>query len=492
MEYIFFILFVLSFIALLVGLFKPSSVLKEFPQKVQNRSTVIKLYLTATIFFFLLTGSTANDGFFSASTIILLIIFILIIGYLFKDVPLSEEEKETFTQTEEHISQTQKPEPQNSADIEFLYQKSDGEITKRKVKVEKVDEEYLKGFCFLRGEERTFKLSRIIELKDLSTGLVFDNPEEIKDFLIASFPYEDIVINSIDHRNTADKNYVDDGYFYGKVDDKEAIADINHNFHIVYQNRIEFDAVVIRLGKEKFTNRYFLLIRNLDNNEFAGLYGDRIIEMFDLDTGESISNPKKYFDEIYEQERQKVFEKERKRMEREKIEDFIDENLDLLKALVYIAKSDGTLNAKEKGILIETLENFDSSIQDPAKIIDKVVKNHLYFTSYNSFAYNMKKIIDKYPEIDFLDYAVKIVSTQKKIHTDEQKILDYLSKAYNREYRLNYKKEFKAKNDIECPHCHSKHTIKKGKREYKDYVSQRYECQECGKIFSIKQEKAVS
>ncbi len=491
MEYIFLILFVLSFISLLAGLFKPSLVLKEFPKKVQNRSMVIKLYLTATIFFFLLTGSTASDGFFSMSTIVLLIIFILIVGYLFKDIPLSEEEKKTFTQTEEQISQTQKPKPQNTADIEFLYQKPDGEITKRKVKVEKVDEDYLKGFCFLRGEERTFKLSRILELKDLSTGLVFDNPEEIKDFLIASFLYEDILIDSVGYRNITNENYVDDGYFYGKVDNEKAIADVNHNFHIVYQNRIEFDAAVIRLGKEKFTNRYFLLIRNLENDEFAGLYVDRIIEMFDLDTGESIPNPQKYFDDIYEKELLRQRERERKRIQKENIEKFIDEYSDLLKALVYIAKSDGTLNAKEKSILIETLENFDSSIQDPAKIIDKVIKNHLYFTSYNSFAYNMKKIIDKYPEIDFLDYAEKIVSTQKKIHTNEQKILDYLSKAYNREYSLNYEKEFKANHGVNCPHCHSKHTIKKGKRKYKDHISQRYECQECGKIFSIKQEKAT-
>ncbi len=489
MDFVFFILLVLSFIALVLGLFKPSLVLKKLPKEAHNRSTVIKLYLTATIFFFLLTGSTAGDGFFSVSTMILLTLFIIIEGYVLKDyIATGNIKKQTFEHTDTQTKRHQKPESHDTADVEIIYQKPDGEITKRKVKVEKVNDEYMRGFCFLRDGERTFKLDRILELKDLSTGIVYEDPEEIKDFLIAFFPYKEIIIDTIDYNHTTSANYIDEGYFYGKVDEN-LIADINHDFHILYEGGIEFDAAVIRLGKEKFTNRYFLLIRNLENDEFAGLYVDKIIEMFDLETGESILNLQKYFDDIYEKELLRQRERERKRIQKENIEKFIDEYSDLLKALVYIAKSDGTLNAKEKSILIETLENFDSSVQDPAKIIDKVVKNHLYFTSYNSFAYHMKKIIDKYSEIDFLDYAEKIISTQKKIHTDEQKILDYLSKAYNREYSLNYEKEFKANHGVNCPHCHSKHTIKKGKREYKDHINQRYECQECGKIFSIKQEK---
>jgi len=489
MDFVFFILLVLSFIALVLGLFKPSLVLKKLPKETHNRSTVVKLYLIASIFFFLLTGSTAGDGFFSVSTMMLFALFIIIEGYFLKDyIATGNIKKQTFEHTGTQTKRHQKPESHDTADVEMIYQKPDGEISKRRVKVEKVNDEYMRGFCFLRGGERTFKLDRILELKDLSTGIVYKDPEEIKDFLIAFFPYEEIIIDTINYNHTTYANYIDEGYFYGKVDE-DLIADVNHDFHILYEGGIEFDAVIIRLGKEKLTNRYFLLIRNLNKDALAGLYVDKIIEMFDLDTGESIPDPQKYFDDIYEKELLRQRERERKRIQKENIEKFIDEYSDLLKALVYIAKCDGTLNAKEKSILIETLENFDSSIQDPAKIIDKIVKNHLYFTSYNSFAYNMKKIIDKYPEIDFLDYAEKIISTQKKIHTDEQKILDYLTKAYNREYSLNYEKEFKANHGVKCPHCHSKHTIKKGQRKYRDHVNQRYECQECGKIFSIKQEK---
>lgn len=157
--------------------------------------------------------------------------------------------------------------------------------------------------------------------------------------------------------------------------------------------------------------------------------------------------------------------------------------------LVYIAKSDGTINSKEKDILIDTLKTYFPDIPEPNKVINKISKNHMYFNTYNAFAHNAKQIIRKYPEIDFLEFAEKIVSTQKTIHSDEEKILNYLSKIYNRDYQLHYESTPKGQrvfSNEPCPHCNSIHTIKKGKREYKNYIAQRYECQNCGKIFSVK------
>lgn len=381
------------------------------------------------------------------------------------------------------------------ADIEIVYEKENGEISKRKVKVDKVDDKYLYGYCFLRNNDRTFRLDRIQKLTDLETNKTLTDTNEIINYLQSHYERQAGTIKiTVERTSTSDDygtEYIDDGYFYGKVD-SEIIVDINKDFHIVYKNEYEFDAAVIRLGKLNASKNYFLLIRNLTVDEFAGLYVDKINEMYDLETGEIINNPVKYFDEIYQKEYEKYLEKEKKREERENIDNFIQENLDLLKMLIYIAKSDGTINSKEKDIIIETLENLFPKIPNPSKIIDKVAKNHLYFPSYNSFAHNAKEIIEKYPQLDFLEFAEKIVSTQQKIYTDEVKILNYLSKIYNREYELTYEPQTRSQrvtNNEVCPNCGSTHTHKKGIRHYKNYSAQRYQCQDCGKVFSVKIEE---
>jgi len=375
---------------------------------------------------------------------------------------------------------------ENDADIEIVYEKSSGETSLRQIKVYRVDDYYLYGYCYLRNEDRTFKLDRIKKLKSFLTDEVMNNSKEIINYLQALYYDYD---NDLTNENTTSK-HIDDGYFNSKVD-KNLIIDLKKDFHIVYKGNIKENLYIIRFGKLKYKNGYFLLGVNTDTDEFSGLYADKIIEMHDLETGEVIYDVNCYLEEIYNKEMKKYREKEEKQKQKEKIDNFIDEHLNLLKMLVYIAKSDGTINSKEKDILIETLEEHFPDIIEPNKIIDRIAKNHLYFKSYNAFARNAKQIIENYPEIDFLKFAEKIVSTQKNVHSDEEKILNYLSKIYNRDYKLNYQPEIRGQkvfNNEPCPHCNSTHTIKKGKRKYKNYTAQRYECQDCGKIFSVKEE----
>jgi len=402
---------------------------------------------------------------------------------------LSENNSSSYSSTS-YKSKNSKPikstKSEKNADIEIVYEKENGEISQRKIKVDKVDDRYLYGFCFLRNDNRTFRLDRIKKLTNLKTSETLTDNDEIIDYLQWMHGNEKLINQT---NNT--KNYIDEGYFYGKVN-SEIIADVNKDFHIIYKNNYEFDAAVIRAGKSLYSDKSMLLIRNLDTDEFASLYVDKIIEMHDLLTGEVITNPQRFFEEIYEKEYQKYIEKEKKRQQKEEIENFIDEHLDLLKMLVYIAKCDGTINSKEKDIIIETLKKLFPDITEPNKIIDKISKNHIYFNSYNSFTRNAKQIIEKYPEIDFLEFTEKIVSTQKTVHSDEEKILNYLSKYYNRDYQLNYESTPKGQRTFDnepCPHCNSTYTIKKGEREYKNYTAQRYECQNCGKIFSVKIEE---
>lgn len=51
--------------------------------------------------------------------------------------------------------------------VEIIYMSYDGTMTKRHVKVYKVDEQYFRGYCFLRGSVRTFKYNHVLALVPL-------------------------------------------------------------------------------------------------------------------------------------------------------------------------------------------------------------------------------------------------------------------------------------------------------------------------------------
>lgn len=56
-------------------------------------------------------------------------------------------------------------------EVEFAYEDAEGEVTFRRVTVHSVTATHLKGECHERGEERTFRIDRIIgDLTDCETG----------------------------------------------------------------------------------------------------------------------------------------------------------------------------------------------------------------------------------------------------------------------------------------------------------------------------------
>lgn len=63
-------------------------------------------------------------------------------------------------------------------DVEFTYEDSAGDITRRRVTVHSVTSAYLKGECHDRQAERTFRLDRIVgDLTDCKTGEIL-NPQQ--------------------------------------------------------------------------------------------------------------------------------------------------------------------------------------------------------------------------------------------------------------------------------------------------------------------------
>lgn len=47
---------------------------------------------------------------------------------------------------------------------ELIYMSQDGKITKRRVKVYKIDEQHFQGYCLLRRATRTFNYNNVLAL----------------------------------------------------------------------------------------------------------------------------------------------------------------------------------------------------------------------------------------------------------------------------------------------------------------------------------------
>ena len=57
--------------------------------------------------------------------------------------------------------------------LDMVYLSEKGQITKRRVKVFKIEDEYMYAFCFLRQAKRSFKISNILALEPVYTkGIV--------------------------------------------------------------------------------------------------------------------------------------------------------------------------------------------------------------------------------------------------------------------------------------------------------------------------------
>ncbi len=221
---------------------------------------------------------------------------------------------------------------------------------------------------------------------------------------------------------------------------------------------------------------------------------DRIIECMDNDTGEFIDDVSKYLmDNYYNSDDYRQLQDKLKKQQEKEIQDeyyntFISKYEIVLKVLLYIVRCDGTFNHREKAIVKELFENLEKNnelLTD--KLLEKIYKN-FQTPSLQSFKIAVGKLISNNEyKIDLLTITKNIISTQKTIHHNEKEVLEYLEKKLNvtnLEDEIKYKPQHN--QGIICPHCNSQHIHKKDKRVLKNHTNQRYQCQDCKKIFSIK------
>jgi uncharacterized membrane protein YwzB len=282
-----------------------------------------------------------------------------------------------------------------------------------------------------------------------------------------------------------------EGWFYDEV---QNYVPINKTFKIKYKdgngNTTKREIYINKYGKASFGG--FILAHCFLRDENRTFRADRVLECIDCETGEYIKDVSKYLQEIYfnSQEYKDFVEQQKKKEEKEIANNYIDEFLNkydnLLKILVYVVRCDGTYNSREKAIikeLFEKLEDGQELLTD--KMLHKVLLDYT-LPSIELFKINVDKFIkeNKYPQLNLINIVHNIISTQKSIHSNEQEILEYFEKKFD----IQDIHEEPGVNTLLCPYCNSSYVHKKDKRIFKNHTNQRYQCQECKKIFSLKVE----
>ena len=168
---------------------------------------------------------------------------------------------------------------------------------------------------------------------------------------------------------------------------------------------------------------------------------------------------------------------------------FKDKYKDILVIIGYIVRVDGSFIQKERDIVYEYLKKLDSSDFLDDESMKRIMKEY-GIVSYQTFQARVRGLGENIP-FDLIKFTEKIIGTQKSVSDAEEKALKYLKKRFQPEIKpKDEKPKIKLEPlDKECPHCHSKNITRKGKREYKNHSSFRYQCRDCNKIFSEKIEQ---
>lgn len=235
-------------------------------------------------------------------------------------------------------------------------------------------------------------------------------------------------------------------------------------------------------------------------NEYRTFRVDRIQNLADGVTGEIIKDIKSYFIKKYESSSYY------------KMDCLFEKYKEVFRVLFYIAKADGSYLKAEKIVIrdaIRKLTNDDSLSDDN---IDNMM-SMLDIPTFNAFKIDIKSINRQKLPIDIFKVALDIVNTQNTVHIKEREALEYMAEnldnvskndiIYKADLLEQLKKQKaleKQENEIkykermseskkECPECKSKNTLKKGTRRLKNHSIQRYQCNDCGSIFSEKIEE---
>jgi hypothetical protein len=142
---------------------------------------------------------------------------------------------------------------------------------------------------------------------------------------------------------------------------------------------------------------------------------DRINSCTDVTTGELITQPGIFLNEVYEKSEAATLDK------------LANERADTIRSLLYVAKADGRMMSAEREIIAQALVSWSGDDRLNHESVDHLL-NILGIPSMQSFEAGAKKAVknEGISPQELLSWSEKIIHTQKQIVGAEQDALDYL------------------------------------------------------------------
>ena len=144
---------------------------------------------------------------------------------------------------------------------------------------------------------------------------------------------------------------------------------------------------------------------------------DRIKKCIDIETGEVVSDIKKYLNAKYEQSP-------------EKSSDILAvDYIDVLKVIYFVAKADGQYRKEEKEVIAQYVRTLIRDERITTKIIDDILIE-IDVPTMQGFKLALGRVLkggEINPEL-LATCCQEIVDTQKSVHPMEKEALDYISK----------------------------------------------------------------
>ena len=147
---------------------------------------------------------------------------------------------------------------------------------------------------------------------------------------------------------------------------------------------------------------------------------DRIESCIDEETGEVVSDVRKYLQTKYEQSPNRTKDL------------LLEGEYDTLRVLLYVGKADGQLRAAEKAIIRETC----IAITKESRLIDSTIDDllsNMDVPTLQAFKLAVGRLAqrDQAAQSVVMTAAEKMVATQKTVHQTEQEALDYMKKRFD-------------------------------------------------------------
>ena len=239
----------------------------------------------------------------------------------------------------------------------------------------------------------------------------------ISPFVLGFFLYRCSKKNKkIDVEKYVESNFSDDAE--DSADDYEEFIEYRYD-----DLKVQFDYIDAK--DEKTTRR--VKVSSVDDEYLRGwcyersasrtFRLDRIAKLYDED-GKKVKDIMGFFKDEYEKSSDYI------------LMNYIDENIYLLKVLIYLVKADGRYSAKEKVVVRKFLRDM-TEIDFEDDLIDKIMKS-ITAPSFDEFKSYVDELSSKENRYDLTGVAKDIIGTQSSVHPNEQQALDYIESAENK------------------------------------------------------------